>query len=62
YLIPSTSFKEIYECLTLEILKYINKEPEKIIIFYDENGGSASSTGNLFAEKGVENIFMLNGG
>ncbi|EFJ08497.1 hypothetical protein SELMODRAFT_428883 [Selaginella moellendorffii] len=40
----------------------MNKEPDKIIIFYDEDEHTGASTGNLFVEKGVENIFMLSGG
>ncbi|KAH7423667.1 hypothetical protein KP509_12G067400 [Ceratopteris richardii] len=59
---PAAFLRRSVNIFSLEILKYVNKEPEKIIVFYDDNGNSASSTGNLFAEKGIDNIFMLNGG
>lgn len=59
---PAPFLRRSVNVFSLEILSFINKEPKKIIVFYDDNGLSALSTGNLFAEKGVDNIFMLNGG
>mmetsp|Transcript_17225 Transcript_17225/g.55162 ORF Transcript_17225/g.55162 Transcript_17225/m.55162 type:complete len:240 (+) Transcript_17225:172-891(+) len=45
-----------------EILQYSNKEPERIIVIYDGADTTAVHTGNLFFEKGVDNVFVLTGG
>lgn len=47
---------------TPEILAFSNKEPEKIIIIYDLDERVAVPAGNLFFEKGVDNVFLLSGG
>ncbi|MCO5574945.1 hypothetical protein L7F22_028740 [Adiantum nelumboides] len=39
---PAPVLKRSMNVFSLEILKYINKEPEKIIVFYDENEVTAS--------------------
>ena len=47
---------------TTEILAYINKAPEKIIVLSDLDEHMAFSAGNSFYEKGVDNVFIVSGG
>eukprot|EP00192_Tetraselmis_astigmatica_P020699 CAMPEP_0117698484 /NCGR_PEP_ID=MMETSP0804-20121206/29783_1 /TAXON_ID=1074897 /ORGANISM="Tetraselmis astigmatica, Strain CCMP880" /LENGTH=277 /DNA_ID=CAMNT_0005512797 /DNA_START=200 /DNA_END=1032 /DNA_ORIENTATION=- len=44
------------------ILSYSNCEPEKIIVIYDMDERKAINAGNLFFEKGIDNVFVLSGG
>ena len=47
---------------TAQILVFRNAEPSKIIILYDDNESRAVPCGNLFYEKGVDNVFIISGG
>uniref|UniRef100_A0A7S0RQB0 Rhodanese domain-containing protein n=1 Tax=Pyramimonas obovata TaxID=1411642 RepID=A0A7S0RQB0_9CHLO len=47
---------------TPEILAYANKEPERIIIIYDDDERIAATAANLFFEKGTDNVLLLTGG
>ena len=45
-----------------EILEFCNREPEKIIVLYDMKERQSILAGNLFFEKGIDNVFMLSKG
>ena len=45
-----------------EILEFCNREPEKIIVIYDMKERQSVTAGNLFFEKGIDNVFMLSKG
>ncbi|OAE25478.1 hypothetical protein AXG93_3698s1130 [Marchantia polymorpha subsp. ruderalis] len=59
---PAINLKKTINYFSGDILPFINKEPEKIIVIYDDDEQSVVSAGNLFIEKGVDNIFVLHGG
>ena len=45
-----------------EILEFCNREPEKIIVVYDMKERQSVIAGNIFFEKGIDNVCMLSGG
>ena len=45
-----------------EILEFCNREPEKIIVLYDTKERQSVLAGNLFFEKGIDNVFVLSKG
>ena len=44
------------------ILEFANREPEKIIVLYDTKEKQSVLAGNLFFEKGIDNVFVLSRG
>ncbi|CAM6104966.1 unnamed protein product [Calypogeia fissa] len=59
---PAVNLKKSVNYFSADILSFINKEPERIIVIYDDDEYVMASAGNLFFEKGVDNIFVLHGG
>lgn len=45
-----------------EILEFCNREPEKIIVVYDMKERQSVIAGNIFFEKGIDNVFVLSRG
>ena len=45
-----------------EILAFCNREPQKIIVLYDLKERLSVTAGNLFFEKGIDNVFVLSKG
>ncbi|WZN65901.1 rhodanese domain-containing protein [Chloropicon roscoffensis] len=45
-----------------EILEFCNREPEKIIVLYSLKEKESVTAGNLFFEKGIDNVFVLTKG
>eukprot|EP00877_Chromochloris_zofingiensis_P011616 jgi/Chrzof1/6708/Cz19g06120.t1 len=44
------------------VLAQSNREPERLIILYDNDERVAAPAGNLFYEKGVDNAYVLTSG
>eukprot|EP00245_Coleochaete_scutata_P014051 TRINITY_DN5891_c0_g1_i1.p1 TRINITY_DN5891_c0_g1~~TRINITY_DN5891_c0_g1_i1.p1 ORF type:complete len:232 (+),score=42.76 TRINITY_DN5891_c0_g1_i1:61-756(+) len=59
---PAPTLTRSVNAFTSTILEYMNKEPDKIIVIYDEDEKISVPTGNLFYEKGVDNVFVISGG
>eukprot|EP00899_Mesostigma_viride_P023285 jgi/Mesvir1/4140/Mv13052-RA.1 len=59
---PSAMIRRSVNYFTREILEFKNKEPERIIVLYDEDEKVAVPTANAFFEKGVDNVFIIQGG
>mmetsp|Transcript_44453 Transcript_44453/g.85030 ORF Transcript_44453/g.85030 Transcript_44453/m.85030 type:complete len:231 (+) Transcript_44453:129-821(+) len=60
---PAPMLSRSVNNFTPEILAFSNKESEsKIIVIYDFDERVAGPAGNLFFEKGVDNVFLLSGG
>ncbi|GBG91585.1 hypothetical protein CBR_g52621 [Chara braunii] len=59
---PAPTLTRTLNPFSMQILNYVNKDPDKIIIIYDDDERIAVNAGNLFFEKGVDNIHMLSGG
>mmetsp|Transcript_25719 Transcript_25719/g.31176 ORF Transcript_25719/g.31176 Transcript_25719/m.31176 type:complete len:156 (+) Transcript_25719:171-638(+) len=59
---PAPMLSRSVNNFTPEILTYSNKEPDKIIIIYDSDERIVVPAGNLFFEKGIDNVFVLSGG
>ena len=51
-----------HQPFTAEMLKYSNAAPAKVIVVYDLTGSTAAAEGNLFVEKGIDNLIVLTGG
>ncbi|QDZ23132.1 rhodanese domain-containing protein [Chloropicon primus] len=45
-----------------EILEFCNREPQKIIVLYDIKERQSVAAGNIFFEKGIDNVFVLSKG
>ena len=54
--------RRAHQPFTAEMLKYRNAAPAKVIVVYDLTGSTAAAEGNLFVEKGIDNLIVLTGG
>ena len=54
--------RRAHQPFTAEMLKYRNAAPAKVILVYDLTGSTAAAEGNLFVEKGIDNLIVLTGG
>ena len=54
--------RRAHQPFTAEMLKYRNAAPAKVIVVYDLAGSTAAAEGNLFVEKGIDNLIVLSGG
>ena len=54
--------RRAHQPFTAEMLKYRNSAPAKVIVIYDLTGSTAAAEGNLFVEKGIDNLIVLTGG
>ena len=61
-LYPYATLTRASNNLSPSILQYANKEPESIIVIYDNDERQASLTGAIFFEKGFDNVYVLTGG
>ena len=59
---PASCLSRSMNPFTAEILRACNAEPERIIVIYDLKERQAVHAGNLFFEKGVDNVFVLSKG
>ena len=59
---PVRLLSRAFNPFTPEILAFRNQEPGRIIVLYDLNDEMAASAANLMFEKGIDNVFVLNGG
>lgn len=59
---PAPTLTRAMNNFTSSILSFANKEPERIIVVYDDDERTAVSTANLFYEKNVDNVFVITGG
>uniref|UniRef100_A0A061S6Y0 Centrosomal protein CEP41 n=1 Tax=Tetraselmis sp. GSL018 TaxID=582737 RepID=A0A061S6Y0_9CHLO len=59
---PARMLSRAMHPFTPEILDYSNREPERIIVIYDLDERIVLNAGNLFFEKGIDNVFVLSGG
>ena len=59
---PLRLLSRAFNPFTPEILAFRNQEPSRIILLYDHGDDLAASAANLMFEKGIDNVFVLNGG
>eukprot|EP00891_Asterochloris_glomerata_P002165 jgi/Astpho2/2165/fgenesh1_pg.00040_%23_21_t len=59
---PVRMLRRAHQPFTAEMLKYRNAAPAKVIVVYDLAGSTAAAEGNLFVEKGIDNLIVLSGG
>lgn len=59
---PAQTLRRAMNNFTSSILAFANKEPERIIVIYDDDERTAVPTANLFYEKAVDNVFIITGG
>ena len=59
---PAQTLTRAVNNFTSSVLSFANKEPERIIIVYDNDERTAVPTANLFYEKNVDNVFVITGG
>ncbi|KAK9816192.1 hypothetical protein WJX74_006348 [Apatococcus lobatus] len=59
---PVRLLSRAFNPFTPEILAFRNQEPGRIIVLYDLCDEVAASAANLMFEKGIDNVFILNGG